>query len=196
MPQIRMIGGKESLNGRLLLKLSPDCRYNKLILQPGRRIMNYPVGVEKFIEFFAAKNGLTKEEVIEAVVIDWFACVMTKMSLFGENLNKISPFVWDNETWERFTGEWLFKILHRRYQEELLANEGNWRGHLEYVERSKVGQEANDQKIKDIITELKMITDAGALRGKELESEQKNRDAGKTNDDGDDMSSLDSDKVR
>ena len=130
--------------------------------------MNYPVGVEKFIEFFADKNGLTKEEVIEAVVIDWFACVMTKMSLFGENLNKISPFVWDNETWERFTGEWLFKILHRRYQEELLANEGNWRRHLEYVERSK----ATDQKMRDIITELKMATDAGALASHQPESEQ------------------------
>jgi hypothetical protein len=190
-----MIRGKESLNGRLLLKLSPDCRYNKLTLQPGRRIMNYPVGVEKFIEFFAAKNGLTKEEVIETVVIDWFACVMTKMSLFGESLNKISPFVWNDETWERFTGEWLFKVLHRRYQEELLTNEANWKRHLEYVERSKVGQEANDQKVRDIITELKMITDAGALRGKEPESEQKNPDARKTNDDGDDMSSKDFDKV-
>jgi hypothetical protein len=191
-----MIRGKASLNGRLLLKLSPDCRYNKLILQPGWRIMNYPVGVEKFIEFFAAKNGLTKEEVIEAVVIDWFAGVMTKMSLFGENLNKISPFVWNNETWERFTGEWLFKILHRRYQEELLANEGNWRRHLEYVEPSKAGPEANNHKIKDIITELKMITDAGASRGKEPESEQKNPDARETNDDEADMSSMDSDKVR
>jgi len=73
---------------------------------------------------------------------------------------------------------------------------GMIRGNLEYVERSKVGQEANDQKIKDIITELKMITDAGALRGKEPESEQKNPDARETNDDEADMSSMDSDKVK
>jgi hypothetical protein len=72
---------------------------------------------------------------------------------------------------------------------------GMIRGNLEYVERSKVGQEANDQKIKDIITELKMITDAGALRGKEPESEQENP-KGRKPDDEADMSSMDSDKVK
>ena len=138
--------------------------------------MNFPVGVEKFIKLFANENGLTNEEVVEAVVIDWFAAVMTKMSLFGEDLSKISPFVWNRETGERFKGESLFKILHRRYQEELLADEANWRRHLEYVERSKAGQEANNQKINDIITELKILTDAGALRGQEPGSKRRNPD--------------------
>ncbi len=133
--------------------------------------MNYPLGVEKFIELFAKENHLTKEEVVEAVVIDWFAGVMTKMWLFGEDVNKISPFVWNRETGERFTGEWLFKILHRRHQEELLADEANWRRHLEYVERSKAGQEANNQKIKDIIAELKSLADTGTLGGQRPESE-------------------------
>ena len=129
--------------------------------------MTYPVGVQRFIELFAKENGLTREEVVETVVIDWFAGVMTRMWLFGENLNKISPFVWDKETGERVTGEWLFKILHRRHQEEVLADEANWRRHLEYVERSKAGQEANDPTAKDIITELKMLAEAGSLREQE-----------------------------
>ena len=154
--------------------------------------MNFPLGVEKFIEFFANENNLTKEDVIEAVVIDWFAGVMTKMSLFGENLNKISPFVCNKETGERFTGEWLFTMLHRRYQEEILADDANWRRHLEYVERFESGHEANNQKIRDIITELKMITDAGGLRGQETESGQGTPDDRKTNDDGgDEITSID-----
>ena len=45
--------------------------------------MNYPLGVEKFIEFFAAENDLTMEEVVGDVVIDWFARNMAKMSLLG-----------------------------------------------------------------------------------------------------------------
>jgi hypothetical protein len=136
--------------------------------------MNYPVGVEKFIELFANENGLTKEEVVETVVIDWFAGIMTRMLLFGETLNKLSPFVWNRATGERFTGEMLFTILHRRHQEEILTDETNWRRHLEYVERSKVEPEADNQKIKDIITELKTLTDAEALTGKEPESGQQN----------------------
>ncbi len=123
--------------------------------------MDFPAGVEKFIGLFARENGLTREEVIETVVIDWFAGIMTKMSLFGEPLKKISPFVWNKATGDRFTGERLFTILHTRCQEQLLANETNWRRHLEYVERSQSGQEANGQKIRDMITELKMIKDSG-----------------------------------
>ena len=130
--------------------------------------MNYPLGVEKFIEVFATENGLTMEEVVEDVVIDWFARIMAKMSLLGVKLNKISPFVWNKETGERFTGEVLFTILYRRYQDEILADGANWRRHLEYIERSKV----NDQRMKDIITELKMATDAGALASHQPESEQ------------------------
>ena len=120
--------------------------------------MNYPLGVEKFIEFFAAENDLTMEEVVGDVVIDWFARNMAKMSLFGVKPYKISPFVWNKETGERFTGEVLFMILYRRYQDEILADGANWRRHLEYVERSK----ANDERMRDIIKELKMATDAGA----------------------------------
>jgi len=130
--------------------------------------MNYPLGVEKFIEFFATENDLTMEEVVEDVVIDWFARIMAEMTLFGVKLNKISPFVWNKETGERFTGEVLFMILYRRYQDEILADGANWRRHLEYVERSK----ANDQRMRDIIRELKMATDAGTLASHQPESEQ------------------------
>ncbi len=130
--------------------------------------MNYPLGVEKFIEFFAAENDLTMEEVVGDVVIDWFARNMAKMSLFGVKPYKISPFVWNKETGERFTGEVLFMILYRRYQDEILADGANWRRHLEYVERSK----ANDERMRDIIKELKMATDAGTLASQQPESEQ------------------------
>lgn len=132
--------------------------------------MNYPLGVEKFIEFFAAENHLTKEEVVEDVVIDWFAKIMVRMSLFGMKLNKISPFVWNKETGERLRGEVLFMILYRRYQDEILADGVNWRRHLEYVERSK----AHDQKTADIIRELKISTDAGSLAGHKNDAEQEN----------------------
>ena len=54
--------------------------------------MNYPLGVEKFIEFFATENGLKKEEVVEDVVIDWFARIMAKMSLFGCETIQDIPF--------------------------------------------------------------------------------------------------------
>ena len=130
--------------------------------------MDYPAGVEKIIEFFATGNGLTKEEVVTDVVIDWFASIMAKMSLFGVKLNTISPFVWDKETGERFTGEVLFMIRYRRYQDEILADGANWRRHLEYVERSK----ATNQMMRDILRELKMATDAGTLASPEPESEQ------------------------
>jgi hypothetical protein len=130
--------------------------------------MNYPLGVEKFIEFFATENDLAMEEVVEDVVIDWFARVMAKMSLFGVKPNKISPFVWNKETGERFTGEVLFVMLYRRYQDEILADGANWRRHLEYVERSK----ANNQMMRDIIRELKMSTDAGTSTSHKPESAQ------------------------
>jgi len=130
--------------------------------------MNYPLGVEKFIEVFATENGLTMEEVVEDVVIDWFARIMLKMSLFGLKITQVSPFVWNKETGDRFTGEALFTILYRRYQDEILADGANWRRHLEYIERSK----ANDQRMRDIIRELKMATDAGTLASHKSESEQ------------------------
>jgi hypothetical protein len=149
-------------------ELRSNCLYNKRIAHPRRRIMNYPLGVEKFIEFFATDNGLTKEEVVEDVVIDWFARIMLKMSLFGLKITQVSPFVWNKETGDRYTGEVLFTILYRRYQDEILAHGANWRRHLEYVERSK----ATNQKMRDIITELKMSTDAGALASHKPESEQ------------------------
>jgi hypothetical protein len=130
--------------------------------------MNYPLGVEKFIEFLATENDLTMEEVVEEVVIDWFATNMAKMSLFGVKPNKICPFVWNKETGERFTGEVLFMILYRRYQDEILTDGANWRRHLEYVERSK----ANNERMRDIIRELKMATDAGTLASHKPESGQ------------------------
>ena len=130
--------------------------------------MNYPLGVERFIEFFATENDLAMEEVVEDVVIDWFARVMAKMSLFGVKPNKISPFVWNKETGERFTGEVLFVMLYRRYQDEILADGANWRRHLEYVERSKV----SDERTRDIIRELKMATDEGTVASHQPESRQ------------------------
>ena len=51
------------------------------------------------------------------------------------------------------------------------------------------------KKIKDIIAELKMLTDADALMGKETESEQENPKDRKSDDEAD-MSSMDSDKVK
>jgi len=67
--------------------------------------MNYPLGVEKFIEVFATENGLTMEEVVEDVVIDWFARIMLKMSLFGLKITQVSPFLWNKETGDRFRGK-------------------------------------------------------------------------------------------
>ena len=128
--------------------------------------MNYPLGVDKFIEFFTTEYDLTMEEVVEGVVIDWFAGNMAKMSLFGVKPNKISPFVWNKETGERLTGEVLFMILYRRYQDEILADGANWRRHLEHVERSK----ANSDRMKDLIRELKMAADAGSLTSRKSES--------------------------
>jgi len=130
--------------------------------------MNYPLGVEKFIDYFASENELTREEVVEEVVIDWFARVMAKMTLFGIKPTKVSPTVWNKETGERFTGEVLFAVLYRRYQDEMLADGANWRRHLEYIERHK----ADSQRVRDIITELKMATDAGTLASHQPESEQ------------------------
>ncbi len=69
------------------------------------------------------------------------------------------------------------------------------RGNLEYGERSKAGPEANNQKIEASIAELKMLTDADALMGKETESEQENHKDRKSDDEAD-MSSMDSDKVK
>jgi hypothetical protein len=51
------------------------------------------------------------------------------------------------------------------------------------------------KKIEDIIAELKMLTDADALMGKETESEQENPKDRKSDDEAD-MSSMDSDKVK
>ncbi len=130
--------------------------------------MNYPLGVERFIDYFASENELTREEVVEDVVIDWFARVMAKMTLFGIKPAKVSPTVWNKETGERFTGEVLFMILYRRYQDEMLADGANWRRHLEYIERYK----ADSQKMRDIITELKMLTDADTSASLEPEPEQ------------------------
>jgi hypothetical protein len=130
--------------------------------------MNYPLGVEKFIDYFASENELTREEVVEDVVIDWFARVMAKMTLFGIKPTKVSPTVWNKETGERFTGEVLFGVLYRRYQDEILADGANWRRHLEYVERYK----ADTQRLRDIITELKMLTDAGTSASHKPDSEQ------------------------
>jgi hypothetical protein len=44
--------------------------------------MNYPLGVEKFIEFFAAEKDLTMEEVVGAVVM-LVRKDMAKMSFSG-----------------------------------------------------------------------------------------------------------------
>ena len=74
----------------------------------------------------------------------------------------------NTQTGERFTGEVLFTTLYRRQQDEILADGGNWRRHLEYVERSK----ATNQTMRDIIRELKMATDAGTLASHKPESEQ------------------------
>ena len=130
--------------------------------------MNYPLGVEKFIDYFASENELTREEVVKEVVIDWFARVMAKMTLFGIKPTKVSPTVWNKETGERFTGEVLFAVLYRRYQDEMLADGANWRRHLEYIERHK----ADSQRVRDIITELKMLTDASTSASHKPEPEQ------------------------
>jgi hypothetical protein len=137
--------------------------------------MSYPLGVKKFIALFAKENGLTEHEVIEAVVIDWFASAMAKMSLRGEKLDKLSPFIWDKKTGERITGERLFSLLYQKYQEESLADEANWKRHLEYVEQTQARLDpVYEAIVQEIVAEFKVLTEDDLISRQEFEPEDFN----------------------
>jgi hypothetical protein len=134
--------------------------------------MSYPLGVKKFIALFAKENALTEHEVIETVVIDWFAGAMAKMGLLGEKLNKLSPFIWEQETGERITGERLFSLVYQKYQEELLADEANWKRHLEDVDQTQAKLDpVYEAIVQEMIAEFKVLTDDDLISRQEFGQE-------------------------
>jgi hypothetical protein len=158
--------------------------------------VSYPLGVQKFIELFARENALTYHEVIETVAIDWFAGGMAKMRLLGEKLDNLSPFIQDRETGERMTGERLFSLRYQKWQEELLAEEVNWKRHLEHVDQIQAGLDpVYEVIVQEMISEFKVLTGDGFTSRQELKPEDFNSEDLEDHDRHDTFTIDDMDKI-
>lgn len=59
-------------------------------------------------------------EVIDSIIIDFFARLSAEKSMIGHQLYKTNPLCTDAETGERITGDELFEALKSMYQKEFL----------------------------------------------------------------------------